>query len=425
MAACGRGPRGLWYGWVVLAIAFLTMVLSVGIRDAFAVFFVAILKEFGWSRQLTAGAFSAGNLFQAPLSPLAGWLTDRLGPRRLMPAAALVMAVGLIGASQISSPWHLYAAYIFMSLGFIHLTFIPFTAILPNWFVRRRGLAFGVMMSSIGLRSVVAVPVQWAIDALGWRLAYVLSAGVIVGVVLPLTALYVRARPEEVGSVSDEHLLPSPSSSMRRGLRVVDRSWADRTFTVSSAVVTGRFWSLWAMFFMVGVTYRLLAAHQVANLVDLGFGELLAAAYVALWGVAVVGGNALSFLSDRWGRERTYGLGVILSLLGVALLMRLSGPDEGLILWGYLLILGVGLGIARPVAQAAIADIFVGRNFGAVSGAIFTGFGVGGAVGPWLGGYIFDHWGSYHLAFLAVGFSIALSFGALLLSSPAKVRSVR
>ncbi|MFQ6110559.1 MAG: MFS transporter [Nitrospinota bacterium] len=418
----GRGPKGLWYGWVVLAIAFLTMVLAVGIRDAFAVFFVAILKEFGWSRQLTAGAFSAGILVQALLSPLAGWLTDRVGPRRLMPAGAFVMAASLVAASQMSSPWHLYAVYIFMSIGFVHFTYIPFTAVLPNWFVRRRGLAFGVMMSSIGFRSVVAVPVQAAIDALGWRLAYVLSAGVIAGVVLPLTALYVRGRPEEVGSVSDEALLP-PSS--RRGHLIVDRAWADRCFTLGSALATGRVWSLWAMFFLLGVSYRLLAAHQVANLVDLGFGELLAAAYIALWGLAVVGGNALSFLSDRWGREGTYGLGVALSLIGTAFLVSLSGPEARFILFSYLLTLGVGLGIVRPAAQAALADIFEGRNFGSISGAILSSFGAGGAVGPWLGGYIFDRWGNYYWAFLAVGLSLVGSLGTLLLSSPGKVRSVR
>src|SRR5687767_11975338 len=98
-----------FYGWVIVAVAFVTMAIGVNARTAFSLLFPPILEEFGWDRGVTAGAFSFGFLVSAVLSPFVGRLMDRRGPRFVIEAAIAVMAVGLLLATRVRHPWHLYA----------------------------------------------------------------------------------------------------------------------------------------------------------------------------------------------------------------------------------------------------------------------------------------------------------------------------
>jgi len=162
-----------FYGWVIIAVAFVTMGVGVNARTAFSLLFPPILDEFGWERGVTAGAFSFGFLISAVLSPSMGKLMDRRGPRVQMELGAVLVAAGLFLAPYVSRPWHLYATLgVLVGGGSVCLAYTGHSFFLPNWFVRQRGLALSIAFSGVGVGSIILLPwLQGLIARGGWRTA--------------------------------------------------------------------------------------------------------------------------------------------------------------------------------------------------------------------------------------------------------------
>src|ERR1700721_4727751 len=159
-----------FYGWIIIAVTFVTMAIGVNARTAFSLLFPPNLGEFGWDRGVTAGAFSFGFVVSAVSSPLIGRLMDRLGPRSVMELGVALMAAGLLLAPLTTQPWHLYLTIgVLVGAGSICLGYSGQSLFLPNWFNRRRGLAMGVAFAGVGVGSMTLLPwVQVMIDQTGW-----------------------------------------------------------------------------------------------------------------------------------------------------------------------------------------------------------------------------------------------------------------
>jgi len=148
-----------FYGWIVVAVAFVTVGLGVNARTAFSLLFPPILDEFGWERGVTAGAFSFGFLVSAVLSPALGRLMDRRGPRLVMEMGVVLVAAGLLLAPLVHQRWQLYATLgVLVGGGSVCLSYTGQSLYLPNWFVRRQGLAMSLAFSSVGVSSIVLFP---------------------------------------------------------------------------------------------------------------------------------------------------------------------------------------------------------------------------------------------------------------------------
>ena len=162
-----------FYGWIVVGISFVTMALAINARTAFSLLFPPILDEFGWERGVTAGAFSFGFLVSAALSPSLGRLMDRRGPRVVIELGVLLIGTGLLLATQVTRPWHLYATLgVMVGGGSVCLGYTGQSLFLPDWFVRRRGLAMSLAFSGVGVGSMIILPwVQALIGRSGWRAA--------------------------------------------------------------------------------------------------------------------------------------------------------------------------------------------------------------------------------------------------------------
>src|SRR5262249_61556935 len=132
-----------------------------------------ILSEFGWERGVTAGAFSFGFVVSGFVSPLIGRLMDRAGPRAVMELGIVLMGGGLLLAPLTTAPWHLYVTIgVMVGAGSVCLGYSGFSLFLPNWFVRRRGLAIGIAFAGVGIGSVTLLPwVQYVIEQTGWATA--------------------------------------------------------------------------------------------------------------------------------------------------------------------------------------------------------------------------------------------------------------
>src|SRR5499426_809177 len=211
-----------FYGWVVVAVVFVTMGVGVNARTAFSLLFPPILAEFGWERGVTAGAFSFGFIVSAALSPSLGKLMDRRGPRVVMELGVLLMGVGLLLATFVREPWQLYLTQgVMVGGGSVCLGYTGQGLFLPHWFVRRRGLAMSLAYSGVAVGSFVILPwMQFLIGRSGWRAACWAVAIVVLVLLAPLNLL-VRRRPEDMGLAPDGDAR-SAQSATTQAANVVD-----------------------------------------------------------------------------------------------------------------------------------------------------------------------------------------------------------
>lgn len=414
-----------YYGWVIVMVTFVTMGVGVNARTAFSLLYPPILDEFGWSRGVTAGAFSFGFIVSGIMSPLIGRLMDRAGPLAVMELGVMLMAAGLLLAPFTSQPWHLYVTIgVLVGGGSVCLGYSGQSLFLPNWFVRRRGLAMGIAFAGVGVGSVTLLPwLQTMIESAGWRSgAWVL--GVMVLVLLAPLNLLLRKRPEDLGLRPDGDAAPLPNA-VPPPSNVVDSAWAATDWTLGRAVRTARFWWIALGYFCGLYVWYAVQVHQTKYLVEIGF-SLPAAAwalgFVSLAGIP--GQIALGHMSDRIGREWVWGISALgFALCFLALLALEYVPDMAL-LYAMVLVQGVlGYGLTS-VMGAIVAEIFQGRQFGTIFGTVMLAALAGGAAGPWLTGALHDLYGDYHLAFwLGVAVS-AVSAIAIWQAAPRQVRAV-
>ena len=364
--------RRLFYGWVMVAVAFVTMGIGVNARTAFSLLFPPIIDEFGWERGVTAGAFSFGFLVSAVLTPTLGRIMDRAGPRLVMALGVGLMGAGLLLAPLTSEPWHLYATLgVLVGGGSVCLGYSGQSLFLPNWFVRRRGLAMGLAFAGVGVGSITLLPwLQLLIESAGWRAACV-AMGLLILVVLAPINLLLRKRPQDVGLQPDGDAAPASDAPGRPASNVVDAAWAAVDWTLSRAIRTARFW--WIAFgYSCGLyAWYAVQVHQTKYLIEIGFSPIVAAWALGLVSlVGIPGQIALGHISDRIGREWVWtasSLGFVVCYLALILLRQ--SPSEPLL---YVMIaaqgaLGYGL---TSIFGAIVAEIFEGKHYGSIFGTL-------------------------------------------------------
>jgi MFS family permease len=415
----------IFHGWIIVAVTFVTMGIGVNARTAFSLLFPPILNEFGWDRGATAGAFSFGFVVSALFTPTIGRMMDRFGPRSVMELGTALMAAGFLLAPFTTQPWHLYLTIgVLVGGGSVCLGYSGFSLFLPNWFIRRRGLAIGLAFSGVGFGSVTLLPwLQSLIVTAGWRHAC-LSLGLLILIVLVPINLLLRKRPEDMGLTPDGDAAPVAAGS-RPQQNVVDQIWAAVDWTLARAVRTVRFWWLSLGYFGALYAWYAVQVHQTKYLQEVGFSPNRSAWALGLVSLIGVAGNiALGYLSDRIGREWVWSLsqiGFVICFLALIALGRDPSP-----LWLWLMVAaqgGLGYGLTS-VMGAIVAEILHGRNFGAIFGTVMIAALAGGAAGPWVTGVLHDALGDYTLAFgLGAAISV-ISALAIWRASPRKIRAV-
>ena len=414
-----------FYGWIIVAVVFISTGVGVNARTAFSLLFPPILDEFGWERGVTAGAFSFGFLVSAVLSPSLGRLMDRRGPRVVMELGVLLIGAGLLLATQASRPWHLYATLgVMVGGGSVCLGYTGQSLFLPNWFVRRRGLAMSLAFSGVGVGSVILLPwVQALIGRAGWRSACWAMGLLVLVLLIPLNLL-LRRRPEDMGLAPDGDRDPTGVAAARPS-NVVDPAWAAVDWTLPRAARTARFWWIAIGYFTGLFAWYAVQVHQTRYLIEIGFGPTDAAWALGIVSLAGIPGQiGLGHLSDRIGREWVWTVGSLGFAICYAALLLLAGAPTTSLLYVMVIAQGMlGYGLTSVVG-AIPAEIFQGRHYGSIFGTLMLSSIVGGAAGPWLTGAIHDHTGSYTLAFWIAIACSAVSAAAIWLAAPRKVRAV-
>jgi MFS family permease len=337
-----------------------------------------------------------------------------------------LMAAGFILATLVHQPWQLYATLgVLVGGGSVCLGYTGQSLFLPNWFVRRRGLAISLAFAGVGIGSIVLLPLaQVLIERSGWRAACWAAAVLVLALLAPLNLLLHR-RPEDLGLQPDGDGAPAGAVPAHAAANVVDAAWAAVDWTLGRAMRTGRFWWIAAGYFCALFSWYAVQVHQTKYLLEIGFSATTAAWALGLIGlVGIPGQIALGHLSDRIGREWAWTVGSLgFALCYLFLLLLQHAPSAYLL---YLMVLAQGLlgyGLT-PVFGAIPAEIFQGKHYGTIFGTLMLAAIAGGAVGPWLAGVIHDATGSYAGAFwIALGCS-GFSVLAIWLSAPRRVRAV-
>ena len=425
-----KRPR-IFYGWIILGVAFITIILGYTIRNTFSVFYPAVVDEFGWERGSTALMFSITILFYGLVAPAAGGMVDRFGPRLVLPVGACIMGGGLVLCSLATTQWHFYLYYgVIAAVGLSIAGWTPLTTMISKWFVKKRGLIFGILAAAFGASLPSVYIAQFLISSFGWQSAYVIIGLVAIIIIVPLCAIFLRRSPQEKGLLPDgmpQVTVPHKAQTLDQPVRQtsLQRQWAGTTWTLSRALRTRQFWLLFLISFcLMGFAEQTVVAHQVYFFRDAGYEPMLAAAFYSVFGIMYVVGKLCSFLSDRLGREMVFIPGCLLSAGIASLLFFIEDMSQPWMPFLFAACFGLAFGPTIPVFLTTVADLFQGRHFGSIQGAMMVGLSLGGAISPWLAGFLHDKTGSYSITFfLLVGFLLVPALFMWLLA-PRKVRPV-
>jgi MFS family permease len=415
----GQSPL-FFYGWVIIAVAVITSMLVYGVRYSFSIFFPEILDEFGWTRGRTALMMSINVLVYGLMAPVVGTLSGRWKPKIMMFAGVIILALAMIGCSLARQLWHFYICFgVIVPVGTAMCGWPIISPALMNWFATRRGLIMGIGQAGSGLSFVYGLLAQYLILHLGWRSAYLVLAIILAAVLLPLHHFVFHYHPRSKG-------VRAYGSDDFRFEKYVEESVLARSWTVREMLHTYQLWLLVLYFFLFwGISCFLVLAHQIKYAVDAGYSAVSAVSVFALYGVAMLLGQASGVISDRLGREKTMALSSLAALVGLSALIAVRDTSQPWLLYIYALGFGYGGGLSTAIVFAGTADIFYGRHFGTASGILLTGMGLGGAVGPWLGGYLYDTTGSYDSSLILCMASIVLASVSYWVAAPRNAEKLR
>jgi MFS family permease len=418
--------RDVFYGWTIVSISFVTLTISFGIWYSFSVFFVAILGEFGWTRASTAGIFSIFMLVHSAAALAVGPLMDRFGPRLVIPIGSIVSAFGLVLTSRIDSLWQFYLAYGFVTAAGLCTTgFVSHSIFLPRWFNRKRGFAIGIAMAGVGLGMLVLVPIsQWLISSSGWRIAYCALGGLLLVTVVPLNLVFQRRSPVDIGDIPDGR--GQSSGNMLAAVSSAGPQWesSSQDRTLRRVLKYDRFWFLLFVYFATPMVTQGPLVHQVAHMVDKGYSSSTGAFILGLTGITgSVGKILFGYFSDRVGRERALAMGMGCAFFGISSLMFLERGDV-LLPYAYAFLFGLGYGSVAPIYPSRAADLFEGPQFGRIFSLLAIAGGIGGGVGTWLYGRIYDITASYRISFIMILITIVLIVIVFWFTSPTSPTSL-
>src|SRR5437660_2827347 len=343
--------------WLMLGGAFTAFTVSAGLMHSYAVYLVAFIEEFGWSRAETSVAYSVSQLVAGLSSPFVGALVDRLGPRRLLLLGGGLLVFGLALSALATALWQIIGLYgVVMTIGANCLGLVVFVPLLSRHFVRRRGMAIAILQSANGFGRAVSAPlVQLGVSGIGWRPTYLIQALLMALIVLPLAAVFRRA-DRAAPAISDWSVPEGASPAL-------PATPPGPGWTLSEAVLTPHFWLLFSVYLFTGLGSYFVSLHQLAFAIDIGFDRIYAAWVLGMGALLAVFGTIVTgTLSDYVGREISAILAYGFSIVGVICALSITSPDQHLLLWLHSCFFGLTWGARAPTITAKTADLFAGPS---------------------------------------------------------------
>ena len=412
-------PRRIFYGWWIVLAAFLALTFtSMTGGYGFSLFYKRLIDHFGWTRTGLAGAISLSRLEAGVLGGIEGFLVDRYGPTRIILLGIILSSIGMIWLSVIDSLVEFYLVFILLvTVGRSLSAMVAIDTTVANWFIRRRGTAFGILRTAVAVGAAGVIVVSWFINEFGWRSAFVATGIGILLIGIP-TAFVMKPRPELYGLLPDGDSpvkTVDPATDMGSNIENHPSSSNDIGMTVMEALHSGAFWAL-----SIGFSIRLMVTgaatlHAIPLVEDLGYSGATAAGVLGSMGmISIVGRLGGGFMNDAFGTKPVAVASVC--LLAVSCLILAYAQN----LWQVMLFVAIyapSYGCSAATMPAIKGDYFGRKSFGSILGLSGMVQMAGSMLGPIFAAYIFDTSGSYRIAFL--------TFAGLLIISAAMFMSLK
>jgi MFS family permease len=400
-----------FYGYNIVAAGALTQAVIVGAMFTYGVFFKEFQNEFGWSRALISGASSLSFLMMGAFGIIAGTLNDRIGPRKILTVSAISLGIGYLLLSRLQSPWQLYLFY----GGLVGIGFsthdVNTLSTVARWFVRRRGMMSGLVKMGTGAGQFsVPLVAAFLVAAYGWRHSYLIIGG---GSLIALVAVaqWMKRDPSEMGLNPDGD---APSGPNHHGPAAVESTG----LSFQKATRTLQFWLLCLAEFFVFFCLLTTIVHIVPHGMDLGLAQATAAAVLStMGGVSILGRFVMGMVMDRIAGKRSLMLGLLILITS---LIWLQFSTSAWMLFLFAAIYGFSHGALFTVMSPTVAELFGTRSHGLLFGMVLFSGDLGGSLGPWLTGYIFDVTGSYRTAFTLLLVLALSGFGMIACLRPVR-----
>ncbi len=381
---------GVHYAWVMVAVTFLLVLVTAGIRSAPGVMITPLKDDFGWSTAQISWALSLSILTLGFAGPVSGKLIDRYGIRPVILGFLVLGCAGVLATLTLQTLWQFYVYWgVLVGFGAGGTSIVLSATVANTWFQERRGLVTGVLGGAASAGQLVFILLlAMVVDMWGWRSAVGLMAITATGIVTPLAFLLLRSRPKDVGAIaygarpgqvalaSDERMVP-----MREALRTKD------------------FWLLSVSFGVCGfTTIGLIGTHFIPHATEHGFTETQAAGILSVIGAFnVVGTIGSGWLTDRYSPRKL--LAVYYFLRGCSLLMLPAISGAGIpMMSAFAIVFGLDYIATVPPTVMLTANRFGRRSVGTIYGWITFAHMVGGAIATALAGVIHDAAGDYGIA---------------------------
>jgi len=396
MDAGQKRPR-LFYGWYIVGASVLIILYTGGIvQFGFTAVFEPIAQEFGWSYAQVSLAFSLRGLEVGLLSPLMGFLVDRYGPKRLLFFGSIVITAGFLLLSRVNSLIGFYGALIILAMGMSTCTGTVMLTAVANWFRKNSGLATGIVTSGFGLGGLLVPAVTWLIDTAGWRQTMVIVGLGVLVIVLPLSFV-VRHKPEQYGYLPDGDLDNTTTKENHAAIRAEE---PEKSVAVMKALKSRVFWQLAIAAACHSFIISSVVTHLMPYLGSVGITRSVSSFVALLLPVASIAGR----LSGGWFRDK---VGSKLIFTGSFALMSAGILSFAFIttrqIWmavPFVLAFSIGWGWSVTTRITLLREYFGIANFGTILGCCSGVMMLGNLVGAPLAGFIYDTWGSYHMAWL-------------------------
>lgn len=400
-----KNPK-FFYGYIIVLASFLIHMVMLGVFFTYGIFFKPISTEFGWSRAMISGAHALCEVVLGVLAIVAGRLTDRFGPRMVIVACACFLSMGYLLMSQINTGWHLYLLFgVIVGIG-MSGCLVPMTSTIARWFVKRRGMMTGIILSGSSVGSMIMPPLaRWLISTYGWRTSYIIM-GIIALVFIIAAAQLLRRDPGKMGLLPDgETEVKAESLDLQAG-----------GFSLSQTIHARQFWMICIILLCSAFCSFTVMIHIVLHATGLGISVANAVnILVIIGGVSLAGTVIVGSIADRIGYKLAYTICLIANSVAF---LGLVVAEEAWILYPFAVIFGLGYGGARAVMSPLVAQLFGLGSLGTILGGLHFSATIGAAIGPLLAGRIFDTTNSYQPAWLICGILMVVCVIITLLLKP-------
>lgn len=375
----------MYYGYVVVGAAAVTMMMIWGTFNAFGVFFEPLIKEFGWTRAVTSGASALNTMIFGILCIFSAGLSERLGPRWVMTVCGIILGLGYLLMAQLTRTWELYLYFgVFVAIGMS--PYIPLLSLVPQWFTTNRGRMNAIVLSGMGLGIMIVPPVaSTLISVWHWRSSYlVISISTLI--VMVTASQFLRGVPNRV--LNDQECGPAVGLANQR----------NEGLTLREAICTRQFVLVCLLYFSFLFCVVSISVHLVIHTIGLGISATRAAFTLSLIGGAcIVGMNVMGNVADRFSNK--IGLAFSYSLMGLSLVWLIPSHTEWS-LYLFSIAFGFAYGGMQVLFSPLVAELFGTRSHGIILGAGALAGSIGAAIGPIIAGYLFDTFGSYTVPFV-------------------------